>query len=257
MLTPKHKKRLKFLFIKIPIFIGIFCLIMIAALKLVERYPDPLKEGFENYLSDLTATDTTIGILNKAAFYPNVDIRVEDMKMHRGDNAAIIDMEADIVNVSVPLSGIFIRQGKLNLLNIKNFKSAPNFLTPAELLIKSAEIVEKTGPEQYGAFVVASGLYGQKEFLLEVEIQKGKKYYIIPDSVSFSLSLGEYQLNAATSQKNGNILLTNTTFEKGDKKSSIKEYIFIENNLYNKDNPLVCLYENAGNTIQECDQYLE
>jgi hypothetical protein len=257
MLTDKHKKRLKFWFIKIPIIVGLFCLFVIAALKLVERYPEPLKEGFEKYLSELTATDTTIGVLDKAAFYPHIDIRLRDMTMHRADNAAIIDIEAEKLNVSVPLSGIFVRRGKINLLDIVNFKAQENVLTPFAFHIEKAKIIDREGPDQYGSFIVADGLYAEKSFSFEAEIEKQDDFYIVPGSLSFSIILGEYELNTTTQQRDGNIILTNTTFQKGTQKSAATDYIFVEKSKYKTNNPLACLYQNAGNAIEQCDQYLE
>jgi len=256
-LSPKHKKRIKFLFLKLPIFIGLFCLVMIAALKLVERYPAPLKEGFEKYLSETTNTSTTVERLEKAAFFPNIDIRLHNMSMHRASNAAIIDMEADKIFISVPLSGLFIQKGKINFLDIENFKALEGVFTPSSLEIDSAKIIDKEGPKQYGHFIVVNGRYAEKPLFIEAEINKKDYYYLIPDNLSLSVKLGEYGLDTTTEQRDGNILLVNTVFNKGNKASSATEYLFVEKNTHRENNPLSCLYLNAGTAITNCDQYLE
>jgi len=257
----KYKKRMKFLFLKLPIFMALFFLMMIVALKLVERYPAPLKEGFEKYLSQTTNTNTTVERLEKAAFFPNIDIRLHNMTMHRNDNAAIIDIEADKIFISVPLSGLFIRKGKINLLDIENFTALEGVLTPALLEIESAQIVDREGPEQYGSFVIVKGRYAEKPLLIEAEIKKEKDYYIIPNDLSVSIKLGAYEVDATTEQRDGNILLVNTVFNKGDAQENIRtqatEYLFVEKNEHRENNPLSCLYFNAGTAIENCDQYLE
>lgn len=257
MLSAKHKKRLKLLFIKVPIALVLLCLLMIGALKLVERYPDPLKEGFEKYLSERTNTSTTIGNLEKVTFYPDIDIRLENLTMHRNSNTAIIDMEAEKIYISVPLSGFFIKQGRVNFIEIKNVKAEEKIFTPYGLVLHSAKIIDKEGPEQYGSFLIADGIYGGKEFNFEAEIQKDRKSYKIPDSLSFSLALGGYELNATTQKKALTVSLKNLTFQKGNQTADAKDYVFVEKGNYTTDNPLACLYLHAGDDLKKCDEYLK
>ncbi len=257
MVSDKNKKRLKFFLVKLPIFFVILGVICIGALKLVERYPDQLKQGFEKYLSEQTQTKTTIGTLDRVTFFPNVDIHLHHMTMHNQNNAAVIDMTVEKFYVSIPLSGLFIRHGRLHLIDIENMVVEQNIVTPHSLTIESAKIIDKEGPEQYGSFFIANGVYGEKKFNIEAEIEKDRKSYKIPDNLSFSLILGEYQINATTQKKLSTVLLTNLVFQKNNIKTQTKDYPLVEKGNYTTNNPLACLYLHAGDDIKQCDQYLE
>lgn len=256
-LSDKHKKRLKLLFIKLPIFIGLLCLVMIGALKLVERYPEPLKEGFEKYLSEKTNTNTTVERLEKAAFYPDIDIRLHNMTMHRVSNAAIVDMEAEKFYISVPLSGLFTQSGKVNLLDVENLRASEKIFTPHSFHLEKAEIINRQGPEKYGSFIVANGLYGDQKMNFEAEIKKKDDAYIVPDNVSFSVKLGPYQFNGTTEKKLTDVLIKDAIFQKGLNKSSPNNYVLVKKGKYTQDNPLACLYLYAGSDLKQCDQYLK
>ena len=57
----RHRIFLKFILIKFPIFILIVMAIFAFVLKMIERYPDPIKEGLEQYIASASQTNVTIG----------------------------------------------------------------------------------------------------------------------------------------------------------------------------------------------------
>lgn len=251
----RGKKLFKFIFLKFPIFVMIFIAVMIAALKLVERYPDPLREGFEQYLSQGTLTNATIGKLDKFAFFPNIDVRLRKVTFHNRSNAAEIDLEIDYAEVSAPLWSIFTGNNRLKNLDIQKLDAKEDVITPQALYIEKAGIVNKQGPDQYGSFITAEGLYNKQQMFFEAEVEKRGTNYYVPKEVSFTLSLGDAALDATLSKGLLDVSLKNTVFTLAGKKSAAQDYILVKAGEYNKNNPLTCLYEKAD--IQDCKIYLE
>lgn len=249
------KKIMKWVFIRIPIIVMIITAMLIGSLKLVERYPDPLRDGFEEYLSKNSGTNATIGSLEKITFFPNIDIRLQDLTMHNKQNAAIIDIEMDSASISAPFWSMLFGGSRLNDISIMNLKSKVGALTPLALTLDSVGIINKEGPEQYGSFLVAVGSYGGKEMLLEAEIDKLDKNYRMPKALSFSLLIGKAELNASLIKNFSGVHLKTAVFSRGKKTASSKDYVLVKSKEYNKNNPLSCLLYHAD--AKECDVYLE
>ncbi len=251
----KFKTFAKWFLIRLPFVLIIGSILMIIALKLVERYPDPLREGFEEYLSGVSGANATIGHVEKIAFFPNVDISLRDLTMHNKSNAAIIDMQVESAHISTPFWSMLIGGSRLNDIEITNLIAGEGQMTPLSVKLDSIRIEDKDGPDQYGSFFVVSGLYGGQKLLFEAEIEKLKKGYHIPKNVSFSLEIGQSSLSAILMKGFSSLRLGTTVFFRKGKQSVAKEYNLIESKEYNKDNPLSCLFYNGD--AQECDIYLE
>ena len=71
----KKRKRLKLFLFTIPVIMMVVVGIMLVALKVVERYPIPLRQGFEQYLSNVTGTNATISELEEIKFFPNIVLK--------------------------------------------------------------------------------------------------------------------------------------------------------------------------------------
>lgn len=251
----RRKKLFKFVFLKFPIFVMIFMAVMIAALKLVERYPEPLREGFEQYLSQGTQTNATIGELDKFAFFPNIDVRLAKVTFHNRSNAAEIDLMIDYAEVSAPLWSVFTGNNRLKNLDIQKLDAKEGVITPRALYIEKAGIVNKDGPDQYGSFITATGQYNRQNVSFEAEVEKRGEDYYVPKQVSFTLSLGNASLDATLDKGLLDVSLKNTVLTLAGKKSEAKDYILVKSGEYNKNNPLSCLYEKAD--IQDCSIYVE
>ncbi len=183
------KKLAKFLFIKFPIFLGIIALMMIVSLKMVERFPDPLREGFQQYLSQAYNTNATIGQLEKIAFFPKIDVRASDITMHNNANAALIDMEIKSIAIQSPFWSMIFNTGHLNRLMVEGLKANAGFILPHAIEINKLDIIDKEGPDQYGSFVVAEGSYNNQEMNFEAEIKKIKSGYKILGKILLILAI--------------------------------------------------------------------
>lgn len=251
----RFKKFAKWVLFRFPLFLIVSIVIMIGALKLVERYPDPLREGFEEYLSQSSHTNATIGELEDIKFFPDVTINLRELTMHNRSNAAIIDLRVEEAKISAPFWSMLFGGSRLNSLNIKGLEAVEEQLTPLSLKLDSVSIEDREGPDQYGSFLIAVGQYGSQKMNLEAEIKKKGKGYKIPKLVPFSLQVGSVSLSASLDKRFASVVLSNVVYQRAGKISEVQEYILVDSSEYNKDNPLSCLFENGDTNI--CNIYLE
>jgi hypothetical protein len=248
----RFKKRSKFLLIKLPIILGIILAILAGALKMVERHPDPLREGFEQYLSDATNTNAKIGVLNKISFIPNFNIDLTNLTLHSRSNAAITKMEAEQIKLILPLSALLLNSGKLKNVEILNMRMSSGLFTPKELNIDHAYITENPTTAPY---FQASGTYNDKDLEFKAKIEKHKGHYRVPKEVEFTLQIGAMTLEAFLDKGLTQVDLTKTVYSNDGKVSTPQDYPLIRSKEYIKDNPLSCMIENADEAT--CNSYLE
>jgi hypothetical protein len=186
-------KLAKFLAIKLPIVFAVMAIMMIVSLKLVERYPDPLREGFQQYLSAAYNTNATIGKLEKITFFPTINVHATNVTMHNKSNAAKIDMEVKSTIISAPFWSMLLHAGRIKTLQVKGLQATAGSLLPYDLEIYDLNIIDKEGPEQYGSFIVAEGSYHGQKMTFEAEIQKLKSNYKISRDTPFSLKIGDVE----------------------------------------------------------------
>ncbi|HPF78217.1 MAG TPA: hypothetical protein PLF01_02895, partial [Alphaproteobacteria bacterium] len=213
------------------------------------------REGFEEYMSNASGTNATIGHVEKISFFPNVDISIKDATMHDTDNAAIIKMEIKSAEFSSPFWSMFGGSNRINNLSINQLKAVEEQITPLAITLDSVKIEDKQGPEQYGSFLIMSGEYGGKKLYIEAELEKINSGYKIPKEVPFSIQLGQSALNASFLKGFSMLTMKSAVFSKNGRQSPAEDYILVKSGEYNKSNPLSCLFYNGD--AKECDIYLD
>lgn len=250
----RHRKLIKLIFFKIPIILMVIGAVLIGALKLVEGYPNPLRQGFEEYLSKASGRNATIGKLEEIKFFPNFIIQARDITIHNSLNAAIVDLEIEKITMSTPFWSLFINSKTINSFSIKNLRANEDMLTGKAIEVSSLEIVTKDGPDQFGSFLIAEGKVGKEKANFETKLEVGKYNYRMPSPFSFSLRVGQYEVNATLQNDFKRQTLQNAVFSKGDKVSEARQYILFHKKEFNKDNPLTCILNQKN--MSDCDKYL-
>jgi len=258
----KRAKRLKFFFFKTPIILMIFVAIMIGALKLVERYPNPLRQGFEQYLSDATQTNATIGTLEKIQFFPTVIFKAQDITFHNYANAAKIDLNIESIIFEAPFSSSFLGTGKFINFDLKNMTAKKDFLIAHSMKINEIKINHNAQSDDEKAqeamddkpSILIDGFLSGKKMTAILELKAKKYNYQFADPMPFIFTLGEYKINGNLNRNFSDVLMDDLTFEKGNKKAEPKTYILMDSDGYNKDNPIYCLLMNED--LKKCDKYL-
>ncbi|GEM_PF-2380689 len=254
----KKRKRIKFFFFKLPIILMVIIAVLAGALKLVEGYPDPLRQGFEQYLSDVSGGNAIITKLETIKFVPNFILHAKDISIHNRQNAAEIDLEVKEFHLNAPFSSMLFKNGKINELVLKGLKAKKGMITPKEIEVSSVDIVTKEGPDQFGSFLIVQGQYGGDRLGLELELEVQKYNYRFNMQTPFSLTLGDYQLNTNFRRKLKGVTLENTVFQKNNddgQQISEQTYILVDKVGYQLDNPLSCLF--TEQELSNCDQYLK
>ncbi len=254
----KRKKRLKLFFIKLPFFFCCFILVLILALKIVERYPEPLREGFEKYLSESTGTNATIGQLLTIKLFPNFNIHINDLTLHKRQNAAETVMQGDNIHIIIPLKNILFGGNTIKKLQFENFRADSGVIFPQDLFVTQSALVDRQGesdPPQYGHFLLANGTYADTPFSIEAKIEKkGKDIYIVPKQTSFVLTIGDLSLNAVLDKGLTEVTLENAVLSRGDQIGSAQSYDLVKSRQYTKDNPLSCMILHGDSA--ECNVYI-
>lgn len=258
-MTEDQKQRLKklgkFLIIKLPLILGVLFLMIIGTLKLVERYPDPLRQGFEDYLSRTYNTNATIGKLEHIEFFPLVNVHATNITMHQKSNAAVVQMDVESFKISAPFWSLFMNSGRLYGLEIKNLKSSEGFLLPKAMHLEKLTIENRDGPEQYGAFLIGSGAYNGQKSDLEADVEKKQTGYKIPSNIPYSLQIATVNLNGQIDRKGSRTQTLNTVLSMGSKTSTAQDYEVYKDGEFVSDNPLYCVL-NADN-LKTCDSYIQ
>jgi hypothetical protein len=249
------KKFLRFFLTRLPFAIVLGLLIMAGSLKLVEKYPVPLKEGFEKFLSEKTKTNATIGTLEKITFIPSFDVQMRNLTMHNRDNAGVIDLEIKEINFEAPAWSIFLNGKRITRLEALNIKANADILAPHLLEITSMKIEDRNGPEQYGSFLVATGKYAGHKMDFEAAIEKSGNNYKITNQIPFNLQLDNYAVTGTYQKKFSGVWMNEAVFSKGNSQSETQDYLLMKSGDYNRDNPLACLVDNKE--LNVCDKYLE
>ena len=254
----KKRKRIKFFFFKLPIILMVIIAVLIGALKLVEGYPDPLRQGFEEYLSGVSGGNAIITKLENIKFVPNFILHAKDIGIHNRQNAAEIDLEVKEFHLNAPFSSMLFKNGKINDFVLKGLTARKGMITPKEIEVSSVAIVTKEGPDQFGSFLIAQGQYGEQKLDLELELEVQKYNYRFNTQTPFSLTLGDYQIHTNFKRKARKTILENTVFQKNDdggQQTNEKTYILVDKAGYQLDNPLSCLF--IEQELSNCDQYLK
>jgi hypothetical protein len=250
----KLKKFLRFFLTRLPFVLILAAVLLGGSLKLVERYPVPLKEGFENFLSEKTNSNTTIGTLDEIKFIPAFTVSMNNLTMHNRDNAAIIDLSVKSVNFKAPFWTVFLNGKTINELRITDVQAAENILSPLPMTVEKITIEEKNGPQQYGAFLVANGTYGGKKLFFEAALEKRGEAYKIPKEIPFVVEIGNYALNANYKSRFSGALLEQAVFSRQDQVTPARNYVLTEDGEFVKTNPLICMLHSED--LSDCDNYL-
>ena len=249
------KKIVKFLGIKLPIIIGVLAVLMVITLKIVERYPEPLRQGFEQYLSIAYQTNASIGSLDTAKFFPNIHLHAQDVTMHNQSNAAKIEMEVKSFEIKSPFWSVFIGGTRLDGLSVQSLSADAGFISPQRLVVDDLSIVTKDGPEQYGSFLIANGAYNDQKMVFETELDRVENGYKVKKEIPFSLRMGSAEINAQIQQKRGKVLLKNAVYTDRKNTTEAMNYIVMEDNIFQEDNPLGCMVTKVS--AQNCNNYKE
>ncbi len=251
----RPNKLIKWIFWRIPIALMIFSAVFIVALLIVEKYPDPLRQGFEQYLTRATGRNATIGVLEEIKFFPNFIFHANNITAHNRANAAEIDLEIEELKINAPFSSVFFGRRKINDFTLTNLTAQKGMFGPKAVQIDTANIVVREEGDNPGSFIISQGQYGEDTLYFEGKLKAGKYHYQIPINIPFLIKIGTYELRAKFKRGFTEVVLENMDFRIGEQKSAIQDYILSKDKGYNLDNPLTCIL--TAENLEQCNKYLK
>jgi hypothetical protein len=100
---------------------------------------DALKTMIEDYISDTSGMDTQIGKLNNIAFYPDINIDFEDLRLRKQVDAPAA-MTVGLLNVRVGFWDALHGSTKIKNVSIQDFRAEKGLVTQEALNISKLEI---------------------------------------------------------------------------------------------------------------------
>lgn len=257
-MAKKEKKKRSFwegFFVKLPWIIAFSVFFMILSLKSMERFPGPLKEGFENYFSTLSGQQASIGTLKKSQFFPSLYIEIEDLLLSDAHNVALQSLSVQNVKVQIPFVSMFIGGRDFYDVEMNAVESKAGVLTDQSLSIEVLDIIDDTASSNK-AMISANGTYADRPMSLEVDLERSKTLfgsivYRIPKEGHIRVSIGDVALKSRVVTKGADMLLQDGMLEVQGKSKVLRDSSLVQNRAFHKDNIISCLlaqdYKNVNN----------
>lgn len=258
----KNKKSfLESFLVKLPWVIAITIFCMILSLKAMERFPGPLKEGFESYFSDISGQKASILSLEKIAFFPELYIQMKDMVFSDKDNVAITNMTIERGKIHIPFLSMFIGGRNIYDLEIHNLHASPDVITPHSIDIKMLDIVDIADNKDKGVLSI-SGEYADKPLSVNVGLTRkktllGNIVYKIPQNTSIDLGIGAVSFKTDFINEGGNIWFRNGVLSYKNIDKTVEDSVFVKDRTVNKENIMACLLAHNYKAVDEiCNDYI-
>lgn len=158
------KRLFKFLLI-----VGLILAILLFVLSLMGGNNDTLKKALEDFLSETTNTEVTIGQLNHVGFYPNLVFDFEDLKGRSGEGGELDVFTVGSVRLAMGFWDMTFSQGKIKDVTIRDIYLAPGLWGQQIVSLESFGIVP-SGETQESAAIIGTGLVGDKAFNMRIDM---------------------------------------------------------------------------------------
>ncbi|MCB9989845.1 MAG: hypothetical protein H6867_00515 [Rhodospirillales bacterium] len=161
-----------------------------------------LKKGIEDYMSHATGLYAEIETFNNMAFFPNLAIDAEGIKLRAGE-AGVPVISVGTLQFSTGFFDLMFSRRRIGFLLAENITVEPGVLDSRRLVIDRAAL-EKDAGEGRAAFV-ASGHWGDKALKAHMDMDLETKseddlVFHFPDQGNFKLSLGAFKATGYTTQ---------------------------------------------------------
>ncbi|NQZ14427.1 MAG: hypothetical protein HRT94_06375 [Alphaproteobacteria bacterium] len=272
-MAKKEKKKRSFwegFFTKLPWIVAFSIFFMILSLKAMERFPIPLKEGFENYFSNISGQTASIGVLRKSQFFPSLYIQMEDILLSQSENVAQQSMSIQKAQVHVPFVSMFIGGREFYNFGIEELKAEAKIFTDHPISIEKLSIIDSEVSEKQ-ASLSAIGQYANQPMEASIDLKRSKTLfgsivYKIPRNAEMSMSIGNVSINGQVVTRGTNIFINDGTIKTAGNTSVLRGHDVVIEGTINKDNIISCLlaqdYKNVNNicldyVLEDADEIKE
>ncbi len=195
----KNQKRRR-LGLRIVLILGLLFCVSLWVLGLMGGPHVALKQGLEDYLTETTGMEATIGEFDGLYFFPVVRFEGSDITFK--DNVSDRSVSIGRLEFSSSFWDIFLTRSKLRHFKLENMSVRAGLLSTAPIEIVDASLLDTTPYDKAG--LVINGSYGAEPFSLFYEAgYDGRAFYIPDDTAELLSSLGNYELSASGGLRKG------------------------------------------------------
>jgi hypothetical protein len=216
---------------------------MIATLKLLETSGEPLREGFQSYLAQVTHSRVYVTALPNPKFFPDVHVTAQNMVFSDMEDPKKKLANVDLMEFSIPFVNLLISRQEFESFTIGNLTIEKDVVLPRQLHIEKAAV--ENGP--VSAVMKATGKYGAEALTATIDLTKHEGtpvYYSLPHHTPFEFILGDITLKGEIDSVRDNLTLQNVvmTGKNGGKYGPAK-FPVMKKQEFVKDNPVSCLLD--------------
>lgn len=254
---------LKTLFKRLPIIIAFALFFMILSFKVLERFPEPLKQGIADYFTINTLYVAEIETLDRINLFPSLYVGISNMILRDKDNVALIAMEMEKAKIHVPFIAKFTHAREVYDLGIVDLEADAGVITPQSLHIETLSFVDTLEPNPKRAELIIAGSYAGQPMRFVADVRKkktifGNTVYKFEDIMPFTFEIGEVSLKGDFVYLYDKMAIQNAVISMADNQYELKDSFIVLNQKLIKDNSVYCLLNHdfkALNTI--CTDYIK
>jgi hypothetical protein len=167
-LTKPNKKILRIL-VKLALAAAVGIVLILFVIAKVGGNSEPLREGVEEFLSQISGTRVVVGTLNYMGFVPDVRVDVKDVTFQELGDPTHVIATTESIRFSKPFIDHLLSKDTFEAFSIVGVHAEAGFITPETLNIDYFQ-VEDSG--DVGARLVGQGDIGDTPVSLTVDIDK-------------------------------------------------------------------------------------
>lgn len=251
----------KSFFKKLPWVLGFAIVFMILSLKVVERFPQPLKEGVEGYFQSASGHSVSITELEEITFFPEILIQMREIVFSDNVNIAQTNMTIESAKAHIPFLNMFTGGRRIYDFEVRNLNAKADVITPQEIMIEFLDIASKPEDEEVGVLVI-SGYYANQPLLMNVMLDRkktifGRTVYKVPQNTKIELIIADVYLKTDFVNEPTGIWFRNGLLTRNAVESPIKDSALIKGQVSQDDNIISCLLVSDYKNIDEiCETYI-
>lgn len=216
--------------------------VMAGVLKLLERAGDPLRQGIEGYIADLTKNHAYLSALPDPKLIPNVRMTLEGLVISRHDDATQKMASVESIHFSLPFINTLIARPVFETVAIKNAVIEKDVLFARRLHIAQGVIEAEEGTDP--VFHLSGDLGGTAASLVLGLESKGRTppRYTLPKESAMTYRQGDITVHGTLQSMRGGLRLTGMVMQdESGKTYGPQDFFLLQNQSFVKDNPISCL----------------
>jgi hypothetical protein len=230
------------LIFRIGLVLALVAIVLIGTLKVLERTGEPLRQGIQKYIADVTHSRVYVAELPDPEFFPNVHITVQGVIFSDMDSPEKKLAEAGKIEFSIPFVNLMIGRQAFETLRVENLSIEKNVILPQSLTITKMDIMPGTSPA-----LKAVGTYGTQPLDMHVDLMQRPGtpvYYTLPLRTGVGLTLGPASVEGVMDSTASELTLQETVLRgKKGVEYGPQNFFIVKNQEFIKNNPVSCLLD--------------